>query len=153
MIKDHDEMFLFDLSIALSVPIHEIKQWPITIIDQYKAYNHLRHFTKNTDHELTGFIIELLRNQNISKKHQYKTAREMMPFLGGGLPKYLDDPRLVNLKKQLSSQYLPQEAIDEFKEKIAEEIQIQLQQEEQDQYFIEELIKIYQEHNNNKEDE
>ncbi|MFR9702205.1 hypothetical protein ACL00O_06860 [Aeromonas sanarellii] len=146
-------MFLFDLSITLSVPIHEIKQWPITIVDQYKAYNHLRHFTKNTDHELTGFIIELLRNQNITKKSDYKTAKQMMPFLSGELPDYLNDPRILKMRRQLSTPNLPKHVIDKFFVDLLEHIKDEIGKEEKDQYYIEELIKIYQEHNNNKEDE
>lgn len=146
-------MFMFDLSVALNIPIFEIKNWPLEIIDQYKAYNHIKHFTKSTDHELTGYMIELLRNQNITKKSQYKSSTELLPFLNGKLPSYLDDPRLVRLRKQMSSQ-LPPEAIEDFREKIAKEVQIQMQEKEQDHYFISELIKIYKEYdnNNNKEE-
>jgi len=147
-------MFMFDLSVSLHVPIHEIKNWPLEIIDQYKAYNHIKHFTKNTDYELTGYMIELLRNQNITKKSQYKSSTELLPFLAGKLPDYLDDPRLVKLRKQMSMSCLPQEAIEDFRGKIAEEVQIQMQEKERDQYFISELIKLYQKYdnNNNKEE-
>ena len=146
-------MFLFDLSIALSVPIHEIKQWPITIIDQYKAYNHLRHFTQSTDRELTGFIIELLRNKNITKKSDYKTSRQMMPFLDCKLPDYLNDSRIVKMRRKLSSQNIPQKVKDKFFDDLLVHIQEEMGKEDKDQYYIEQLINIYQEHNNNKEDE
>ncbi|MCR6739103.1 hypothetical protein NVV56_09390 [Aeromonas dhakensis] len=153
LIHDHDEMFMFDLSVALHIPIFEIKNWPLEIIDQYKAYNHIKHFTKSTDHELTGYMIELLRNQHITKKSDYKSSSELLPFLNGKLPSYLDDPRLVNLRKQMSMDYLPPAAIEDFRGKIADEVQIQMQEKEKDHYFISELIKIYKQYDNNNKEE
>ncbi|MGY6036647.1 hypothetical protein [Aeromonas sp. AE23HZ002T15] len=140
-------MFLFDLSVALHVPIHEVKNWPQDIIDQYKAYNHLKPFTKNTEHQMMGFMIEILRNQNITKKHQYKTAEQMMPFLRGGLPAYLDDERLVLLRQQIGG-ILTDYARQDILGCILEEVQIQAQMPVRDEYFIQELIKIYHQHNN-----
>ncbi|HZG10389.1 MAG TPA: hypothetical protein VEZ91_00170 [Kurthia gibsonii] len=98
-------------------------------------------------------MIELLRNQNITKKSQYKSSSELLPFLNGELPMYLDDPRLVKLRKQMSMGYLPPEAIEDFRGKIAEEVQIQMQEKEKDHYFISELIKIYKQYDNNNKEE
>lgn len=92
-------------------------------------------------------MIEILRNQNITKKHQYKTAEQMMPFLRGGLPAYLDDERLVLLRQQIGG-ILTDYARQDMLNCIVEEVQIQAQMPERDEYFIQELIKIYHQHNN-----
>ncbi len=76
-----------------------------------------------------------------------------MPFLSGELPDYLNDPRILKMRRQLSTPNLPKHVIDKFFADLLEHIKDEIGKEEKDQYYIEELIKIYQEHNNNKEDE
>jgi len=76
----------------------------------------------------------------------------MMPFLDCKLPDYLNDPRIVKMRRKLSSQNIPQEVKDKFFVDLLVHIQEEMGKEDKDKYYIEQLIKIYQEHNNNKED-
>lgn len=136
-------MFIFDLSVALQTPVQEIREWSVQEIDEYRAYHHLRPFTKRIDHELNGFVIELLRNQHVTKQSQYKRAEELIPFLSGKLPAALDDPRIIQVRNVMAGKFIGEYALNDIKSKLLAELQYQSNEETKDEYYINEIIKLF----------
>ena len=136
-------MFLYELSIVLKIPVHELKEWPVETLDEYRAFNLIRPFTKRADQHLQGYIIELLRNQNVTKKHQYKRADELIPYLKDGLPKFLEHELVLKAKSLLGSartEWARKDVLTKIGETVEEELSKGT--DTRDNYLISELMKI-----------
>ncbi|WP_412705001.1 hypothetical protein Aerorivi_02393 [Aeromonas rivipollensis] len=136
-------MFIFELSIALKIPVFEIKEWPIEIIDQYRAMNIIRPFTERAKSIRDGFMIELLRNQNVTKKKDYKTMDELLPYLGNGLPEFMENEHVKTAIKQLGfattigHRFMIEDTLRLMKEEI--DIELSKPFSERDMYVIKRL--------------
>ncbi|WOQ15187.1 hypothetical protein [Aeromonas media] len=136
-------MFIFELSIALKIPVFEIKEWPIEIIDQYRAMNIIRPFTERAKSIRDGFMIELLRNQNVTKKKDYKTMDELLPYLGNGLPEFMENEHVKMAIKQLGfatnigHRFMIEDTLRLMKEEI--DIELSKPSSERDMYVIKRL--------------
>ena len=136
-------MFIFELSIALKIPVFEIKEWPIEIIDQYRAMNIIRPFTERAKSIRDGFMIELLRNQNVTKKKDYKTMDELLPYLGNGLPEFMENEHVKTAIKQLDfattigHRFMIEDTLRLMKEEI--DIELSKPSSERDMYVIKRL--------------
>lgn len=132
---------MFDLSISLGKPIHEIQEWPLEVIDEYKAYNLLTPFTKRVDHELQGYLISLIRNQNVTKKSQFKGMDELLPFLKGELSRELEH-ELVNKAFMLFGNTRTVKAKEHLIKTIDETIAEEYGKEDRDDYLISRLFMV-----------
>ena len=136
-----------ELSIKLGVPYFEIETWPLEAVNKYMALNLMRPFTHSADFIREGFIIELLRNQNCTKKSQYRDMTQLIPYTSLKLPDYMEHPDIRKLKKavDMALTFNIKPMIDDIKENILDEISIQLakQVEDRDEYIIKRCAEIY----------
>ncbi|WP_330544497.1 hypothetical protein V0242_11800 [Aeromonas hydrophila] len=111
------------------------------MIDEYKAYNLLTPFTKRVDHELQGYLISLIRNQNVTKKSQFKGMDELLPFLKGELKKELEH-ELVNKAFMLFGNTRTVKAKEHLIKTIDETIVEEYGKEDRDDYLISRLYMV-----------
>lgn len=130
------------LSVALKIPVHDIMEWPNDIINSYRAYNLLFPFSHVADMHREGLVIELLRNQNVTKKHHYKSADDLIPYLKHELPKQFEHPDLLKANKLLSIA-MNEETRKEIMGHIWETLSHAAQQPDKDEYLIRGLAKLY----------
>lgn len=153
MIVDDTLRFMFELSIALGVPIHEIKEWPYETINEYRAFNAIAPFTKEADHTLLGYMIALLRNQNVTKKSNMKNMTDLVPWLERKLPEYLEHELIIKARR-LSAVARTEYAIFDLIGHIDETIQDELQKgDKKDSYLIHRLMEIKRDITPKKADE
>lgn len=134
------------LSIALGVPVFELEQYPQSVIQEYKALNIVSPFTNDAKNQVDGLLIQLIRNQNVSKKEHLKAADELLPFLKE-YPDYLEHPTIKKLNSVVSSITTPEQTAHLLNQ-IAEEVQLEKEKPEPDEYLIHRLVEIY--HNKSK---
>lgn len=143
---------MLELSLALGVTIQEIEQWPIDVIDEYRSLNLITPFTKAVDTAREGLLIEIVRNQKITKRSQYRTAGELLPYLSGGVPDYLEHPKVkiaLNLIGMVRTETARANVCNDIFDEIMQ--QLKLPETERDEYLIRRLSEIYQQNTTNKE--
>lgn len=126
-----------------------MKEWPVDILDQYRAMNLIRPFTNRSEQMREGYIIELLRNQNVTKKKDYKTMVEILPYLGDKLPDFLEHEFVkkaldqISLAKTLGHKFMLKDTID----RMIEQIQLEYDKGEgKDEYVIKRFVNLINEH-------
>ncbi|EJG0782049.1 hypothetical protein C2F72_RS01375 [Vibrio parahaemolyticus] len=129
------------LSIALGVPVFELEQYPQSVIQEYKALNIVSPFTNDAKNQMEGLLIQLIRNQNVTKREHLKSADELLPFLKE-YPSYLEHPTIKKLLNLVSNISTPEQTAH-LLNKIAEEIQLEKEKPEPDEYLIHRLVEIY----------
>lgn len=129
---------------SLKIPIQELREWPIDVIDDYRAYDLLTPFTPRAQMHREGFIAASIRNQNCTKQSQIVRADELFPYLKDGVPDYLEDPTILEVKRSLSNLFVPlwvrQDLCEQMRNVINEELD--KPQKEQDTYLIQGLYQI-----------
>lgn len=147
MTVDPDEMFIFELSIALKIPSFEIKQWPIQIIDEYRALNIVRPFTERAQAIREGYFIELFRNRNVTKEKDWVSKEKLFPYLGDSLPDFIEHPLVkkaveqIGLAKRLGHKYMLEDTL----KRMEEQIQIENAKPEHDMYLIRRYVQLIRE--------
>lgn len=141
-------MFIFELSVVLHTPVFEIKQWPIEIIDQYRAMNMIRPFTDRSQAIREGYLIELFRNRNVTKEKDWVSKEKLFPYLGDGLPDFLEHEYVkkaieqIGLAKKLGHKYMLEDTL----KRMNEQIQLEYEKgEERDMYLIKRFHKMIRE--------
>ncbi|KFA99268.1 hypothetical protein [Vibrio sp. ER1A] len=88
--------------------------------------------------------MQLIRNQNVSKKQHIKTAEQILPYLQE-YPDYLEHP---TIKKVLGlvSMIKSDEQMADLMNKVLEEIDIENKKDKPDEYLISRLSDIYHKH-------
>lgn len=141
MLVDKDRRFLLQLSLKLGVPIHELEEYPASTINEYKALNLVSPFINDSEIVREGLLLQLIRNQNVTKKQHMKTAEQLLPYLQE-YPDYLEHPTIKKLNSLLKS-CTSDEQVSSIMEKVLEEIEIESKKVEPDQYLISRLYGIY----------
>lgn len=141
MLVDKDRRFLLQLSIKLGVPIQVLEEYPASIINEYKALNVVSPFTNDSELVREGLNLQLVRNQNVTKKQHMKTAEEILPYLQE-YPDYLEHPTIKKLSGLLKS-CISDEQVSALMKSVLEEIEIESNKNEPDQYLISRLYGIY----------
>ncbi|ELA9841219.1 hypothetical protein V4F87_003261 [Vibrio parahaemolyticus] len=101
-------------------------------------------FINDARNQIDGYTIQLLRNQNVSKRQHFKSADELLPYLKE-YPEYLEHPT-VKKAFELIKNCHSDELMAELLEKIKEEIELEISKDEPDEYVISRLSEIYQNH-------
>lgn len=131
---------------SLKISIQELREWPIDVIDDYRAYDLLTPFTPRAQMHREGFIAASIRNQHCTKQSQIVRADELFPYLKEGIPDYLEDPTILEAKRSLSNSFVPlwvrQDLCEQMMKVINEELD--KPQKEQDAYLIQGLYRILQ---------
>ncbi|HHG3075760.1 TPA: hypothetical protein ACPVXB_001018 [Vibrio parahaemolyticus] len=148
MLINSDRRFLLQLSLALKVPIQELEQYPASVIQEYKALNIVSPFINDSKLAIEGFKLETHRNQNVSKKKDYRTAEQLLPFLSK-YPEHLEHETIKKVNNLLNV-CLTEEAKTDLLTKISEEIEQEHNKEDPDLYLIHRLSEIYLNNYNNK---
>ena len=117
----------------------ELEQWPASVIQEYRALNVVSPFTKDADNIRDGLLIQLVRNQNVTKKQHYKTADELLPYLQT-YPEFLEHPTVKKAESLLKC-VLPMQREYALNE-IAKVIQSEREKPEPDDYVIFRLTEI-----------
>lgn len=125
----------------LGIPVFELEQWPASTIQEYRALNVVSPFIQDSENWRDGIQIQMIRNQNVTKKQHYKTAEELLPYLQE-YPEHLEHP---TIKKVLGLVGACANAnqLAELTKKIVEEIEIEEAKEDPDAYLIHRLSEIY----------
>lgn len=126
----------------MKVPVQDIMEWPLNILNSYRAYNLLYPFSHVAEMHREALVIELLRNQNVTKKHQYKQADEIIPYLKHKLPDSFEHPDILKANKLLAIA-MNDDARKEIMGHIWETLTHAAQQPDKDEYLIRGLAKIY----------
>lgn len=137
---DSERRFLLQLSLVLKVPVFELEQWPASVIQEYRALNVVSPFTKDADNIRDGLLIQLVRNQNVTKKEHYKTADKLLPYLQT-YPEFLEHPTVKKAESLLNTCVLPKQR-ENILNLITEEIQLEREKPEPDDYVIFRLTEI-----------
>ncbi len=90
-------------------------------------------------------MIQLVRNQNVTKKQHYKTAEELLPYLQE-YPEHLEHPTVKKVLGIIGA-CMESQQLAELMQKIVEEIEIEEGKEDPDQYLIHRLSNTYLTHN------
>ncbi|MFQ2317043.1 hypothetical protein ACK32N_07750 [Aeromonas caviae] len=143
-------MFIMDLSIALHTPAHVIRSWPVELIDEYRAYNVIKPFTKHVDQLIQAKQVEYIRNQNVTKEKDWVGVDELFPFLKQELPRAFEHEDVKEYKDAIKhfSMLHPEareEILDEMRGRVLEEHR---KGTESDTYVIRALSKLI---NDNKQ--
>lgn len=141
MLVDKERRFLLQLSVALSVPVFELEQWPYDIIQEYRALNVVSPFIQDAENTRDGILIQLIRNQNVTKKQHIRTAEQILPYLQE-FPEYLEHPTVKKVQGLISC-CRTDEALADLMNKVAEEIEIEGTKESPDKYVLARLSDIY----------
>lgn len=141
MLVDDDRRFLLQLSLALHIPVQELEQYPSSLIQEYRALNIVSPFTNDSQLVRDGLLIELIRNQNVSKKKDYRSAEQILPYLAK-YPDYLEHP-VVKKASNLISLCKSSEQKKDLLSKIKEEIELEQGKQDSDDYLISRLSHIY----------
>ncbi|EKD9324327.1 hypothetical protein Q9X96_003097 [Vibrio vulnificus] len=102
-------------------------------------------FTNDAKNQIEGLLIQLIRNQNVTEKKNFKSSEELLPYLKE-YPDYLEHPLIKKVNSLLSNLHSDEQTAD-LMNKIAEEIQQEKAKEEPDEYLIHRLAQIYFKHN------
>lgn len=129
------------LSLKLGVPVHELERYPVSEINEYKALNVISPFVNDSELMREGLLLQLIRNQNITKKQHLKTAEQLLPYLKD-YPDFLEHPTIKKVNTLLNSG-ISKEQEAHLLEKVLEEIDIESNKDEPDQYLISRLYQIY----------
>lgn len=138
---DKDRRFLLQLSLKLGVPIFELETWPAQVIQEYRALNVVAPFTQDAENWRDGIQIQMVRNQNITKKQHYKTAEELLPYLQA-FPEFLEHEKVIKVLGLIKVCSGP-EQVANLMDMVSEEIEIESKKDEPDHYLISRLIEIY----------
>lgn len=101
-------------------------------------------FTPSAPAYREGLLCALLYNQNATKKSNTISVEELFPYLKSGTPEWLEDPRIQKTKKLLKSinchsPDVYKSSYNDICEKIKEEIVIEKNSSDPDQYVINKL--------------
>jgi hypothetical protein len=140
-LTDKDRRFLLQLSIKLGIPAFELEQWPASLIQEYRALNIVSPFTQDAENWRDGIQIQMVRNQNVTKKQHYKTAEELLPYLQE-YPEHLEHPTIKKVMGLVKSCNGAQQ-LAELMKKVLEEIEIEEGKEDPDAYLISRLSELY----------
>ena len=115
-----------DLSVSLHIPAHEIRQWPIEVIDDYRAYAAVKPFTKSVDQLLIAKIVEYIRNQNVTKEKDWVGVTELFKFMNHELPESFEHDDVKEFKEAIKHfpmlhEQAREEILGEMDTKILEE--------------------------------
>lgn len=120
-----------------------------TTLAEYKALNIISPYTPDAQAYREGLIATMMYNKGCSKKSQTKTLYELFPYLDTETPDWLEDEKVIKAKRILKAISLQKDcpdlykaSMDEFKEKIQEEIDILSQSDNPDNYTIGRLTKL-----------
>lgn len=138
---DKDRKFLLQLSLALHVPVFELEQYPHSIINEYKALNIVSPFTNDAIAVRDGILLSLVRNQNVSKKKDLKSAEDILPYLKE-YPDYLEHPSIKKVDSVMSM-CTTNEQVQELLKSVSEEIEIESNKADPDSYVISRLTEFY----------
>lgn len=140
-----------DLSIALHIPAHVIREWPIELIDEYRAYSIIKPFTKHVDQFLTTKVVEYIRNQNVTKEKDWVSAHDLFPFLKQELPDAFEHEDVREFKRAINHfPMLHPEARDEILDEMGDRVLEEHRKgTEADTYVIKTLYKMI---NDNKQE-
>lgn len=141
---DKDRKFLLQLSLALHVPIFQLEQYPQSIINEYKALNIVSPFTTDAIAVRDGILLSLIRNQNVSKKKDLRTAEEILPYLKE-YPEYLEHPLIKKLNNTIHT-FVTDEQTQSLLKNVIEEIEIESNKHDPDPYVIARLTEFYSNH-------
>lgn len=122
------------------MPIFEIEQWDWNVIHEYKALNYLSPFTEDAQAQRDGLLLQILYNQNISKKQNLKQAEELLPYLSKE-PEWLEHELVKKAKSFIKLSTSPEMLADTLN-KITEELKMELDKEEPDTFLVYKLIQL-----------
>ncbi|EHM6953372.1 hypothetical protein KGV31_002171 [Vibrio parahaemolyticus] len=122
----------------------EIEQWPQSVIQEYKALNIVSPFTNDAKNQTEGLLIQLIRNQNVTEKKYFRSANQLLPYLNE-FPEYLEHPTVKKLNSLISSMH-SEEQMANLMMKVKEEIELELNKDEPDDYLIARLSQLYFKH-------
>ena len=134
---------MIELSLKLGIPTFEIENWPISVVDEYKAHNYLNKFTTKAEATRQALMVQLLWNQNNTKKSQFVPYTDLFPYLADN-PEWLEHDQIKKAIKILNT-LMTVEQYTDFSQKILEEISIERNKPigEQDKFYIGRLIDLY----------
>lgn len=90
-------------------------------------------------------LLQIVRNQNVSKKQHLKRADELLPYLQE-YPEYLEHPTVKKVFSLISVCKTDEQMAD-LMMKVHEEIELERKKDEPDEYVISRLTEIYFKHN------
>lgn len=126
------------------MPVFELEKYPQSVIQEYKALNIVSPFTNDAQISRDGLLIQLIRNQNVTKKQHLRTAEELLPYLKE-YPDYLEHPTIKKVNTILSN-IKSDEQMAHILKSIAEEIEIETAKDEPDSYLVNRLSQLYIKH-------
>ena len=135
------------LSLALHIPIQEIEEYPISIINEYRALNIVSPFVNDAELIRDGLLLSLIRNQNVTEQSQVKTAEDILPYLSE-FPAYLEHETIIKINSLLSVCKSDEGRADVF-DKILEEVELEKSKEKPDLYLISRMTEITKQNNAN----
>lgn len=129
----------------LGVPVFELEQWDLNVINEYKALNYLSPFTEDAQAYRDGLLLQFIYNQNITKKKDMKVATDLLPYLVQE-PEWLEHELIKKTKKILKSCHSDGMLADVLN-RIQEQVDIEKAKDSPDMYLITKLIELYNQHN------
>lgn len=141
---------MLKLAIATGWSIEYIDNMPESLISEFMALNSFSPFTYDAQSQRDGLIASILYNKDVVKKKDIKLASDLLPYLKEGIPDWLKDPLVVKAQNLIKSvemhkmfsneQYI--KSLNNIKDIIKEEIEIQRAKDKPDYLVINELIKL-----------
>ncbi|MFM1687937.1 hypothetical protein ACJ7VZ_05350 [Aeromonas salmonicida] len=118
----------------MGVPIFELEQWPVGVIDEYRSLNLISPFTTEAAAQRDGLIVQFLRNQHVTKKSDYVPANQIFPYLNQ-YPTWLEHEDIKKAKMLLGNATIPSQ-IEEIKGHIQETLDQEVKKVEPDKYLV-----------------
>ncbi|WP_051563733.1 hypothetical protein [Enterovibrio calviensis] len=128
----------------LGIPIFELEQWDLSVINEYKALNYISPFTDDAQAYRDGLQLQFMYNQNVSKKKDMKLATDFLPYLKPE-QEWLEH-ELVKKAKKFIEMCRSDEMLADTISKIKEQIEIEANEPSPDKYLITKLSELVQKH-------
>lgn len=138
---------MLQLAIATGWSLEYIEQLPFEVLAEFKALNAWHPFTDDRQAHQLGTIASLLSHQVYKKGLQ---PHEMFPYLQNGVPDFLEDERVFKARQLVNQTIMMPDkvrvkALENIRQKIREEIDIEQANEFPDLYVVRELNKLLRE--------
>ena len=151
---------MLKLSVTTGWTMEQIESMPDPLLREYMILNSVKPFLYEAQAQREGYLVSLVRNQNVAKKDM-KTMYEIFPYLKEGLPDWLEDKDIKKVNEYLESLQVHldfgsketyYDSLEDLRVSITEEIQIQNKKDKVDKYKVMELGKTLENINSKLED-